>query len=136
MSRFRLGLRSRVTVAFALGGLSLTILVTLITLTITRQVLLSARDDVAEVVVFANARSVSRQLTGDLEPSAVQGVVDSLNTSAGSEPLLLTADGSGRSRDESAFSLDDIPAELQAVAFQGSAGRIRTSVRELSLIHI
>ncbi|MGI9614515.1 MAG: ATP-binding protein [Acidimicrobiales bacterium] len=135
MNRIRLGLRSRVTMAFAVGGLMVTILLTVITLTIARQVLLSDRDDVAEVVVFSNAARVQRQLTGDLDPQAVQGVVDSLNTRAGSRVLLITNDGEGQfARDESSFSVVDVPADLQAITVDGEAGRMRTSVQDEPMI--
>ena len=67
MGPFSLGLRSRVTFAFALGGLLVTALLMVLTLGIAQQVLLADRDEVAEVVVFANAARVQRLLTGDLE---------------------------------------------------------------------
>ena len=112
MSRFGLGLRSRITVAFALGGLLVAFLLAAITLTTTRQVLLGDREEIAEELAFSNASSVQRQLGGDLEPGAVQGVVDSLNTAAGSRPLLIIDNGNF-SLDASAFSLDDVPTDLQ-----------------------
>lgn len=133
MIRLRLGLRSRVTVAFALGGLIVTALLTLITLTTTRQVLLADRDEVAELIVFANASRVQRLLGGDLDPGAVGGVVDSLNTTAGSRPLLITDDGNFPF-DPSSFTLDDVPPDLQAITFEGRVGRIRTSVQDTPAI--
>ena len=116
---------------FAVGGLLVAFALALITLTTTRQVLLADREDLAEVLVFSNATSVQRQLVGDLEASVVQGVIDSLNTAAGSRPLLVTDNGNF-SLDESAFSLDDVPTDLRTVTFEGNAGRLRA----LSLIHI
>lgn len=133
MSRFHLGLRSRVTLAFLVGGLVATTLLTAITVGITRQVLLSEREDVARVVVFANASRVQRQLTGDLEPASIQGVIDSLNTTVGSRPLLVTVDGAF-SLDESAFSLDDVPADLQAITIGREAGRMRTTVQDTTAV--
>jgi len=133
VNRLRLGLRSRVSLAFAVGGLAITALLAAITLSTTRQVLLSDRDEVAEVIVFANASSVQRQLGGDLDPGAVGNVIDSLNTTAGSRPLLVTDDGNF-SLDPSAFTLDDVPIDLRRITFEGRAGRIRTSVQEASVI--
>ena len=133
MSRFRLGLRSRVTWAFAIGGLALTLLMATLTLTVTSSVLLNGRDSVAQAVVFANASRVQQQLTGELDPGAVQGVVDSLNTTAGSRPLLITDDGAF-ALDESAFGESDIPADLQAITIGGQAGRIRVDVRDSPVI--
>ena len=129
MSRFGLGLRSRITVAFALGGLFVAFLLAAITLTTTRQVLLADREEIAQELAFSNASNVQRQLGGDLEPGAVQGVVDSLSTATGSRPLLIIDNGNF-SRDASAFSLDDVPAELQTLTFEGNAGRIRAVVQD------
>lgn len=133
MNRLRLGLRSRVTLAFAVGGLVITALLAGITLTTTRQVLLSDRDEVAELIVFANASRVQRQLGGDLDPGAVGSVIDSLNTTAGSRALLITDDGNF-SLDPSAFTLDDVPIDLQSITFEGRAARIRTSVQDTPAI--
>lgn len=133
MNYFRLGLKSRITAAFALGGLVVTLLLTLITLTTTRQVLLADRNEVAELIVFANASRVQRQLGGELAPGAVGNVIDSLNTTAGSRPLLTTNDGNFPF-DPSAFTLNDVPPDLQRITFEGNAGRIRTSVRDSPVI--
>ena len=149
MSRFGLGLRSRITVAFALGGLLVAFLLAAITLTTTRQVLLADREEIAEELALSNASNVQRQLGGDLDPGAVQGVVDSLSTATGSRPLLII-DNANFSRDATAFSLDDVPVDLQTLTFEGNAGRIRSVVQDspaivygvpirgfdLSLIHI
>lgn len=133
MNYFRLGMKSRITAVFTLGGLVVTALLTVITLTTTRQVLLADRDEVAELIVFANASRVQRQLGGDLDPGAVGNVIDSLNTTAGSRPLLITNDGNF-SLDPSAFTLDDVPADLQSLTFEGRAGRIRTDVQDAPTI--
>ncbi len=131
MSRFGLGLRSRITVAFALGGLIVAILLAVITVTTTRQVLLADRDEVAEVLVFSNAARVQRQLTGDLEAGAVQSVIDSLNTAAGSRPLLTTNEADvGFSQNEALFSLADVPVDLQTITIEGNAGRIRANLQD------
>lgn len=133
MNHFRLGLKSRITAAFAMGGLVVTLLLTVITLTTTRQVLLADRDEVAELIVFANASRVQRQLGGDLAPGAVGNVIESLNTTAGSRPLLTTNDGNFP-LDPAAFTLDDVPSDLQTITFEGRAGRMRTSVRDAPAI--
>ncbi len=133
MDRLRLGLRSRVTLAFAIGGLLVTLLLTVLTLGITRQVLLSQREDAAEVVAFANASRVKAQLTPDLDAGALNGIVETLNTRAGSRPLLIRNDGSF-ARDASAFSLEDVPSELQSLAFDRRAAKMRTTVQDIPAI--
>jgi signal transduction histidine kinase len=113
---------------FALGGLVVAALLALITLTITRQALLANRADTAQDVVFGNAGRVLNRLTSDLDSQVAQAVLDALNTSAGSRPLL-EIDGTPRSLDAS-FTIDDVPPELQAVAQTGDAGRLRTTVQD------
>ena len=132
MRRFRLGLRSRVTVLFALGGLVVAALLAVITLAITRQALLSNRADTAQDVVFGNAARVVTRLTSDLDSGVAQAVLDTLNTSAGSRPLLEIGDTT-RSLDES-FTRDDLPASLQALVRQGEVARIRTTVQDVPAI--
>ena len=129
MNRLRLGLRSRITVAFALGGLTVAALLAVITLTTTRQVLLSDRDDVAQVLIFANASRVQRTLTGDLEPGALQGVIDSLSTAAGSRPLISTDGGNSFSLDGQ-FTLEQVPVDLRTITLEGNAGRMRTTIQD------
>ncbi len=133
MSRFGLGLRSRITAAFALGGLLVAFLLAAITLTTTRQVLLADREEIAQELAFSNAARVQLQLGGDLEPGAVQGVVDSLSTATGSRPLLIIDNGNF-SRDAAAFSLDDVPTDLQTLTFEGNSGRIRSIVQDAPAI--
>ncbi|NNC80852.1 MAG: HAMP domain-containing histidine kinase [Acidimicrobiales bacterium] len=133
MGPFSLGLRSRVTFAFAMGGLLITILLMVITLGIAQQVLLGDRDEVAEVVVFSNAARVQRLLTGDLEADAVLGVVETVNTSVGSRPLLVIGDRNF-SLDESQFSLLDVPQSLQAATGERQAARMRTQVQDEPMI--
>jgi signal transduction histidine kinase len=132
MRRFRLGLRSRVTVLFALGGLVVAALLAVITLAITRQALLSNRADTAQDVVFGNATRVASRLTSDLDSQVAQAVLDTLNTSAGSRPLLEIGDTT-RSLDES-FTRDDLPSSLQTLVRQGEVARIRTSVQDTPAI--
>jgi signal transduction histidine kinase len=117
-----------VTFAFAMGGLLVTILLMALTLGIAQQVLLADRDEVAEVVVFSNASRVQRLLTGDLEAEAVLGVVETVNTSIGSRPLLVIGDRNF-SLDESQFSLSDVPQSVRGATEEQDAVRIRTRVQ-------
>ena len=79
----RVGLRGRITGALAIAGLLAAVVLSVITLTITRQVLITDRSQLAEVLTFTNAQTVQRTLAGDLEPGATQAVVDSLSTAEG-----------------------------------------------------
>ena len=132
MKPFRLGLRSRITAAFAIGGMLITALLAVITLTTTRQVLLADRDAVAEVLVFANASRVQRTLPGDLEPGSVTGILEGLNSAAGSRQLI-AIDGNPFSRDGQ-FVLEQVPVSLRTLTLEGSAVRIRTSLDDQPFI--
>ena len=137
----RVGLRGRITGALAIAGLLAAVVLSVITLTITRQVLITDRNQLAEALTFTNAQTVQRTLAGDLEPGATQAVVDSLNTAEGSRPLISTDGGNSFSLDGS-FTLEQVPESLQNTTIEGDAGRIVTSIAldrgvlELSLIHI
>lgn len=126
-------MKSRITAVFTAGGLAITLMLTVITLTTTRQVLLADREEVAELIVFANASRVQRQLGGDLDPGAVDNVVASLNTTAGSRPLL-SINGREFSLDPTAFAFVDIPADLQTLTIEGRSGRMRTDVQDVPAI--
>lgn len=132
MKRLRLGLRSRITVAFALGGLAIAIALAVITITTTRQVLLADRDQLAEVLIFANASRVQGSLTGDNEPGAIQGLLESLNSTAGSRQLL-SIEGAGFSRD-GLFVLEQVPIALRTSTLEGNAVRFRTELDDEPVI--
>ena len=123
----RVGLRGRITGALAIAGLLAAVVLSVITLTITRQVLITDRNQLAEALTFTNAQTVQRTLAGDLEPGATQAVVDSLNTAEGSRPLISTDGGNSFSLDGS-FTLEQVPESLQNTTIEGDAGRIVTSI--------
>ena len=107
-------------------------LLAVITVTTTRQVLLADRDEVAEVLVFANASRVQRTLPGDLEPGSVTGILEGLNSAAGSRQLI-AIDGNQFSRDGQ-FVLEQVPASVRTLTLEGSAVRIRTSLDDQPFI--
>ena len=57
----RLGLRARITLAFAIGALLLSVILSITTLALTRENLLNQREDAATVVVYENAGIVQQQ---------------------------------------------------------------------------
>lgn len=126
MNRLRLGLRSRITLAFAIGGLVITALLATITLTTTRQVLLGDRAELAEVLIFSNASRAQLRLTGDNEPGAIANLLEGLNSAAGSRQLL-SVDGSPFSRDGQ-FVLEQVPVGLRTATLEGNAARLRTAI--------
>ena len=133
MNRLRIGLRGRITGALAIAGLLAAATLSIITLTITRQVLLTDRDQLAEALSFSNAQTVQRTLAGDLEPGATQAVVDSLNTGGGSRPLITTNFDNSFSLDGS-FTLEQVPLSLQTATVEGNAGRMVTNIDDQPFI--
>jgi two-component system sensor histidine kinase MtrB len=119
----RLGLRARITIAFAISALVLSVLLSITTLALTRENLLNQREDAALVVVYENAGIVQQQ-AGHVEDAAL---LSSLRTPLGSRPVLYN----GRdfvSRDPQ-FGQDALPQELRDAVVDGQASRQRFELR-------
>jgi signal transduction histidine kinase len=119
----RLGLRARITLAFAVGALLLSGLMSIVTLALTRENLLNQREDAATVVVFENAGIVQQQ-AGNIDDAAL---LSSLRTPLGSRPILYN----GRefvSRDPQ-YGQDALPAELRDVVVSGQPSQMRFELR-------
>ena len=119
----RLGLRSRITIAFALGGLLLSIIVGGITWTLTRESQLTERITAAENRVVRNAIQVQNGLPEDL--AGVDDLLNGLPKPQGGVPILLV--------DDRAFTTDAIevgdpietlPSPLQDSVASGIAARM------------
>ena len=119
----RLGLRSRITIAFALGGLLLSIIVGGITWTLTRESQLSERITAAENRVVRNAIQVQNGLAEDL--AGVDDLLNGLPKPQGGIPILLIDD---RVFTTDALEVGDptetLPAELQTSVSDGVAARM------------
>ena len=70
-----LGLRSRITLAFAVGGLILSMAMAAATLALVRQNLLDERQEVALAVVTGNGRAVRNQLGPETEAAALPAII-------------------------------------------------------------
>src|SRR3954468_916883 len=86
--RAHLGLRARVTTAFALGALLLSVTLSVLSYGITRRYLLREGESSAVRQAYVNARLVRDGLRGRTEPD-VTGLLSRLDTPAGSESVLL-----------------------------------------------
>jgi signal transduction histidine kinase len=82
----RLGLRARVTLAFALGGLALSAFLVVLTYELSRSYLLDQREGSALRQTYVNARLVSSELR-TFEPD-LPALLASLETAAGSDPVV------------------------------------------------
>ncbi len=119
----RLGLRSRITIAFALGGLLLSVIVGGITWTLTRESQLSERITAAENRVVRNAIQVQNGLPEDLV--GVNDLLNGLPKPQGGIPILLVDD---RTFTTDAIEVGDptetLPAQLQDAVASGIAARM------------
>ncbi len=88
----RIGLRARITIAFAVGALLMSTVLAVTTLGLTRQNLLDQRESSSTARTYQNARTVALQLptgTGEGEARAdPAAVLASLPTPSGSNPVL------------------------------------------------
>ncbi|MEQ8716014.1 MAG: HAMP domain-containing sensor histidine kinase [Acidimicrobiales bacterium] len=89
---WRFGLRRRITLAFGLGALLLSIILSVLTYSLTRDNLVSRREETALVRVGNNAVRVNAQLRGDTPLETARALVESLNTAGGSLPVLRISD--------------------------------------------
>lgn len=127
MRRFsggRLGLRARSAVAYALVGLALSVVLSVVTYNRSRSYLLRQRESVAVEQAWFNARLIANALRPSSDPARVVGSV--VNTS-GSQPLLRF---DGRWFVTSAnIGPNDLPGDLVRRALSGTATRARFDVR-------
>jgi two-component system sensor histidine kinase MtrB len=122
----RLGLRARITIAFAVGAFLLSVLLAATAWGLTRQNLLDQRESNATAIAISNANAVSGSLTESLD-DPVPVLLD-LPTPGGSIPLLLK-DGEWYPTD-TRYSSDAVPAALLELVEDGARGRMRIRYRD------
>jgi two-component system, OmpR family, sensor histidine kinase MtrB len=118
----RLGLRARITLAFAVGALLLSVILSITTIALTRENLLDQREDAATVVVFENATIVRQQAGTD-----DAALLSSLPTPLGSRPILYN--GSEFVSRDPLFGQDALPMELRDAVIGGRPSRMRFNLR-------
>ncbi len=124
----QMGLRARITIAFAVGTLVVSAVLAGATLGLTRQNLLDQRETSATARTYQNAATAALQLPGgaggELESGAnPSDVLASLPTSSGSNPVL-EVDGRWYARVPE-FGEAAIPAELRDTVQSGQAALMR-----------
>ncbi len=119
-----LGLRARITIAFAIGALLLSALLSTTTWALTRENLLNQRESSATVVVYQNARIVRARVAPATDN---QALVSSLSTPFGSRPILYY-DGQYVSLTPE-FGQDAIPGLVRESVLAGQAVRMRYDLR-------
>jgi signal transduction histidine kinase len=119
----RLGLRARITLAFAVGALLLSALLSATTWALTRENLLNQREQSAMVLLFQNAGTVQNRVTPDTDQ---QVLLSSLSTPTGARPILYFDDRFVSLTTQ--FGQDALPEELRdAVINDGKPSRMRYS---------
>jgi two-component system, OmpR family, sensor histidine kinase MtrB len=124
----RMGLRARITIAFAVGALLISAVLAGATLGLTRQNLLDQRESSATARTYQNASTVALQLPGpdggsDAPTSDPTEVLASLQTPSGSNPVL-QAGGSWYARAPE-FGEDVLPAALRVAVASGRPALMR-----------
>jgi signal transduction histidine kinase len=120
----RLGLRARITLAFGVGALLLSALLSTTTWALTRENLLNQREDSAMVLVFQNARTVRNRVAGT-PPAAL---LSSLSTRQGARPVLYFDDVWSSQTPE--FGEDALPPALRSLVIEsGQPARMRYELR-------
>ncbi len=120
----RLGLRARITLAFAIGALLLSALLSATTWALTRENLLNQRESSATVIVYQNARIVRARITPSTDKQALVG---SLSTPLGSRPVLYYDREFVSLTPE--FGQDALPRAVRDQVLAGQAVRMRYDLR-------
>ena len=115
----RLGLRARITLAFTIGALILSVLLAATTWALTRTNLLNQREDSATVVVYQNAGTVQQRV----RDTDAQTLLGSLLTPLGSSPILF--DGVNYIARNPGFGQDALPEALRTKVQSGQPSRMR-----------
>jgi len=125
----RFGLRARVTMAFAIGALLLSVGMSLLVLGVARATVVSQRESAATQQLYVNARVVRSGVAGAVDPPQILG---SLQTPEGSRPVLFqraeqTDDepGSGWTQQDPEYGFTAIPAALRETVLDGRAAKMR-----------
>ncbi len=114
-------LRTRISLAFGLGALLLTALFAVVTLALTRQLLVDARENGARQIAINNAIRVKARLGPDVDLTAI---LANLSTTEGSRPLVRLGDVTEGSNVQE-FGPDDIPTDVSSQVSDGAAATMK-----------
>ncbi len=129
----RRGLRTRITLAFAIGGLLLASIISFTTLTLTRQNLLAERDEAASSVFANNGRRVRNELTSETDDEGRRAIVERLRQTSNTFPLLRVGDA-WISADPLVFNQRIVPSPLFELVESGSPATMRARVGDITAI--
>lgn len=118
----------RLAISYALGVAVLSSVLSLVAFGLTRENLLSQREDVAIAQAVRNASTVSEQLDSNLDAKAIgQVIIGSLPSPSGAQTGLRYR-GTWYAKNSLKFSEDNIPASLDEILSQNRAARALTTM--------
>lgn len=124
--RSRVGLRARLTVTYALGAALLAAVMSITTFALTRENLLTQREESAVSRTIANGARVATQLPPGADGQTIETLLASLPTPDGAHPVL-RYQGQRYAPDTVDFGEQAIPERLEALVDGGQPARMRTS---------
>lgn len=126
----RPGLRARLTLGFALGGLVLSVLLSLMTYELTRHNLIEQRESAALSQATTNARNLRNQIgSSDVTATELNDDLSSLATPSGSRSVLRVRQGGEDLwlNPNAQFGRDALPTKLKDEVQRGKPARMRFS---------
>lgn len=129
--RGRLGLRARITLAFAASAALLAALLSGTTWALTRENLINQREAAATRQAYLNARYMQGVIPDDGDTEKIQESLNALESPSGSRPVLRLVDGQGTATWVAPFAQfgeNALPASLKRLVGDGTAARMRYEV--------
>ena len=123
--RIKLGLQSRISLFFAIGGLLVSIGLSGATLVLTRQQLVESRENSASAFALTNATRLSNQLTPDSSVEDLPSIVDSMTKIEGSQRLIRIGDDWLPSQE---LDREDLPQNILNRVSELEAGQLRAEI--------
>jgi signal transduction histidine kinase len=124
--RRHFGLRTRLTLTYALGALLLSAVMSITTFGLTRENLLTQREESSVTRAVSNAARLANQLSSGAEPATIEQYLASLPTPEGAQPVL-HYQGQWYATNTIEFGERAIPDPLEAMVEGGQPARMRSS---------
>ncbi len=122
----RLGLRLRITLAFAASAALLSLILAGTTWTLTRSSLINQQESAAVHQAQVDAANLESQIPLVGDPGRIESIRKALQSSSGSNPALRLTDGHGGTWvAPGEFATNAIPGSLTTLVGHGRSGRIR-----------
>lgn len=124
----RLGLRSRITLAFTMSAALMSALLAATTWGLTRESIVNQREGAATTQAFRNATLITQQLAStDTDDEQLRATMASLESESASRALVRDADGSWTNQ-TTAFDEKAVPRDMLQMVSDGQAARMRVDI--------